>query len=110
MLVTLFNFSPVGVVIGGIGEAVDVDVAALRVIHFAHPAVQLVVSDAAPEGRLFVVDGVGTRQARGSGRVRVQVHAVAVVARAVGRRRRFWAVAERILPKVGSISVKSKRK
>ena len=78
------------------------DLVALSPVDLTNPGVQLIVGDAAPELRLFVVDRLGVGQAARGTRVRVQVHAVAVITGAVGWRRGLRPGAEWILQNTNS--------
>lgn len=95
---------PVCIVVGGVCEAIDVDVVVLGVVDLAHAGVQLVVGNAAPVRWFLVVYRLTNLQQRRRARpasVGVHVHAVrissAVVTGAVSWRRSVWAVTVRTL-------------
>lgn len=92
------------IVVGGVCEAIDVNVVVLGVVDLAHAGVQLVVGNAAPVRWFLVVYRLTNLQQRRRARpasVGVHVHAVrissAVVTGAVSWRRSVWAVTVRTL-------------
>ena len=90
--------------VGGVCEAIDIDVVTLSVVDLAHTRVQLVVGNATPVRRLLVVYWLATLQRRRRARpasVGVHVHTVgitsAVVTGAISWWRSVWAVTVRTL-------------
>lgn len=73
-----------------IGESVNVDVVALRVVDLPNPGVELVVGDTAPVGWLFVVDRFSAVHVGAGAGVRVHVHDAGVADSGVVPRAISW--------------------